>query len=242
MLKNYAVNSTLLQLALTLILILLSGFPVSADSEISPVSSEKYEILKRIRDKHEHTHAIRATVYQDRELAALKQPLHIKGTIILQMPGLLRWETSVPEKSVMVINSRTITQYYPDAKEAEIHKLSDNFIARNTISFFTSVMWGALGEMDNKFNIEISGEDDEIIVELVPLSKIVSRYLSSVVIFYSEQTGMPRGFEVTTPQGDKTVTRLADIEMDPEIGDETFKLKMPADVYVRDYTETMDFN
>jgi len=242
MLKKQVVKSIFLQLTLASFFILLSTFPASGGSGLEPISSDKYEILKKIKNQHEHTHSIKATVYQDKILTALKQPLHIKGSIILQMPGLLRWETSVPEKSVMVIDRKAITQYYPDAKEAEIHKLSDNFIARNTMSFFTSVMWGALEEMDKKFNVTISGEKDEIIVELIPLSKMVSKYLSSVVIFYSESTGMPQGFEVTTPQGDKTVTRLEDIEMDPEIGEETFKLKMPADVYVRDYTETVDFN
>lgn len=222
--------------------IILSVVTSAGGVHSSAEPSGGHDILEQIRQKHGNTQAIKATVHQDRKLHSLREPIHITGTIILQKPGILRWEAAAPEKTTMIIDRKTITKYYPDTEEAEIYRLSDNFIARSTMVFFSSVMWGALEEMEKKFSVETVRESDDIIVKLVPLSKIVSKYLSSVIIFYSEETGMPKGFEVETPKGDTTVTRLEDIIMDPDIGADTFTLKLPASVRVRDYTEEVDFN
>ena len=103
-------------------------------------------------------------------------------------------------------------------------------------------MWGALEKMDKRFKVDISGEKGILTVTLTPLSKMISKYLSSVIIFYNEKNGMPQGFEVSTPAGDRTVTRLEDVEMDPVISNDTFRLKLPPNVVVNDFTEEPDFN
>ncbi|HDY86576.1 MAG TPA: outer membrane lipoprotein carrier protein LolA [bacterium] len=236
------VNSIVVLLVISFFYILLPRPAVQGDSSLKSISSEKHAILESIKKKHKKTHSIKASVYQEKNLMALNKPVHVQGSVILEKSGMLRWEAVTPEKSIMIINRKTITMYYPDAKEAEIRRLSDNFIAQNTMSFFSSVMWGALDEMEKRFAVDISYNNDEVIVELTPLSKMVSRYLSSVIIFYNKQNGMPQGFEVKTPKGDRTITKLADIEVDPDINSDTFKLKIPADVIVRDFTKQMDFN
>jgi outer membrane lipoprotein-sorting protein len=53
---------------------------------------------------------------------------------------------------------------------------------------------------------------------------------------------MPQGFEVTTPKGDRTVTRIEDLTINPEIAPDVFTLKLPPDVRVRDYSVTVNTN
>lgn len=207
-----------------------------------PLTFQEGELLRHIRERHEKTRAIKATVIQDKTLVQLKEPVHVEGTVILEKQGMLRWEARVPEKSVTIIDRDTIRIYYPDDGEAEIHKLSDHFIARSTMTFFGSVMWGTMEDMEKRFIVSVRQSGGELLFELEPRSKIVSRYLSSIVIYYSSQTGMPRGFEVTTPRGDRTVTRIEELTVNPEIAADTFTLKLPSDVRVRDYTVTVDTN
>ncbi|MEN8264516.1 MAG: outer membrane lipoprotein carrier protein LolA [Nitrospirota bacterium] len=242
MLIKNDLNSIAVHLSLSFLLVLITAAAVSGSSSHRTASIEKSEIPENIRNSHRNTHSIKATVYQEKNLRALNKPVHVKGTVILEKPGMLRWEAFTPEKSIMVINRKTLTKYYPDAREAEIQSLSDNFIARNTMTFFSSVMWGALEKMDKRFRVDISGEEGTLTVTLTPLSKMVSKYLSSIIIIYDEKNGMPQGFEVRTPAGDKTVTRLEDVEMDPVISDDTFMLKLPPNVVVNDFTEEPDFN
>lgn len=79
--------------------------------------------------------------------------------------------------------------------------------------------------------------DSEIVFKLVPLSKIVGRYVSSLLIYYDEKTGVPQGFETITPKGEKTITRLSNIKINPEIEKDLFKLKLPEDVCITNNQE-----
>lgn len=235
-------NSISVLSILSFLLVLLFALSTADGKSTEKPIHDGMEILQHIREKHNNTHSIRATVYQDKNLAALKDPVHVEGTVILEKPGLLRWEAYVPEKSVTIIDRKTIQVYYPDEREAEIHKLSDHFIARNTMTFFGSVMWGEMENMEKRFAVSIHQVEGELSIQLEPRSKIVSRYLSSIIIRYNNQTGMPRGFEVTTPKGDRTVTRIEDLTVNPEIAPDAFTLKFPPEVRVRDYSVTVDTN
>ena len=239
--KNGANSISSLSVFLLLLVSLFALAASGASHPESPSHDEK-EILQHFREKHKDTHAIRATVYQDKNLVALKDPVHVEGTVLLEKPGLLRWEAHVPEKSVTIIDRDTMQVYYPDDKEAEIHKLSDHLIARSTMTFFGSVMWGDMENMEKRFAVSMHQDGGELRIQLQPRSRIVSRYLSSIIIRYNNQTGMPRGFEVTTPKGDRTVTRIDELMVNPEIDSDAFTLILPPDVRVWDYSVTVDTN
>ena len=112
-------NSVFVFSILSFLCVSLFTLTASSDSGSGTLSQDNNEVLEKIRGKHKNTHSIKATVYQDKNLSALKDPVHIEGTVILQKPGMLRWETHVPEKSVTIIDRDTIQVYYPDDKEAE---------------------------------------------------------------------------------------------------------------------------
>ncbi len=83
--------------------------------------------------------------------------------------------------------------------------------------------------------------DPEHIAAFIEGNKVTAPVIF-IIIFYNRQNGMPQSFEVKTPKGDRTVTKLADIEVDADINSGAFILKMPADVIVRDFTKEIDFN
>jgi len=235
-------EANVLSVLLAFLCVFSSIFAMSADASPRTSLLEKNDILEMIKEKHKNMRAIQAVVYQEKHLTALKEPVHIEGTVILEKPGMLRWESLIPEKSITIINRNTIQVYYPDEKVAEIHKLSDNFIARNTMVFFSSVMWGDMEDMEKRFAVSMSRDNGELRIQLEPHSRIVSRYLSSIIIHYDGLTGMPRGFEVTTPKGDKTVTRIEALTVNPDIAADAFTLNLPPDVRIRDYSVTIDTN
>ncbi len=201
---------------------------------------ERQEIVKNLKSLQKDIDSITAKVYQEKHISLLKKDIHIEGTVILHKPDMLRWETVSPDKSITVVDGKTMTVYHSDVNEAQVYNLSENFIARNTMNFFTSAMWGSLIEMEEKFTVNIFRKNSKIVFELIPLSKIVAGYLSSVVIFYNEKTGIPMGFEVTTPKGDRTVTELTDIKTNPAIKPDTFKINLPEDVWITNIFEEDD--
>jgi outer membrane lipoprotein-sorting protein len=199
--------------------------------------AEKEEIVEKFSELQKVIHSLCAAVIQEKHLAVLKKKVHIEGAVEMARPNMLRWEVAKPEKSITVINGETMTVYYPDAKEAQVYTLSENFIARNTMSFFITAMSGDLHEMEKRFSVSVFRNGGEIVFKLVPLSGIVSRYLSNIIVSYDETTGLPKGIEVTTPGSDRTITTLADIRINSEFRPETFKIKLPENVRITNKDE-----
>jgi outer membrane lipoprotein-sorting protein len=93
-------------------------------------------------------------------------------------------------------------------------------------------MSGALPELEKKFTVSVFRSEDDIVFRLVPISSIAGRYLAAVVIHYDKSSGIPKGIEMTTPRGDKTITRLSEVKTNPGLDAETFKIKLPSDVRI----------
>jgi outer membrane lipoprotein carrier protein len=205
------------------------NFPAASGSE---GSSENKIILERLSALRKDLHSIRADVSQEKQLAILRKKVYVSGAVTIAKPNRLRWEVSKPDRSVTVIDGETMTVYHPDLKEAQTYKLSENIMARNSLSLFASAMSGAIEELEKKFKVEVSSWENEIVLRLVPISRIAGRYLSSVTIYYDKAKGLPRAFEVLTPKGDSTLTKLENITINPPIDAETFRMKLPPDAWI----------
>lgn len=203
--------------------------------EVSP--ADKQKIFEKLHELSKGTFAIIATVNQEKQLVMLKEKILVDGTVTMQKPNMFRWEMVRPAKSITVIDGEEMTVYTPESKEAQVYSLSDNTMARTTMKFFSTTMWGSTTEMEKRFAVKTFRKDGEIVLKLTPLSKMVGKYLSSIIIYYDGDTGLPHGFEMTTPKSDKTVTRLSNIKINPEIKPDIFKLKLPEDVWVTNHSE-----
>lgn len=245
MLKSYVPRGKKINLrastACYCLLILILAFPfaiAASDDPFKEISGdEKQEILKRIGALQKDIHSICSSVSQEKMLSAMKDRIHVEGLVIMAKPNMLRWETVKPQKSITVIDGRTMTVYFPDEKEAQVYTLSENIIARNTMSFFSTAMGGDLSEMEKRFTVNMFRGDKGIIFKLTPLSKIAGRYISSLIINYDEATGLPMGFEITTAKGDRTVTTLSDIQSNYGTDPGIFKIKLPDDVTITNQFE-----
>lgn len=203
--------------------------------EVSP--PERQKIFEKFMGLTKGYHSITAAVHQEKQLSLLGEKIYIDGIVTMKKPNMLRWDIVKPAKSITVIDGKEMTVYHPEAKEAQVYTLSGNLIARNTLRFFTTALSGSLSEMEKSFSVNISRKEGEIVIKLIPLSKIAGRYLSSIIVYYKEETGLPLGFEMTTPKGDKTVTRLSNITVNPEIDTGTFSIELPKDVWITNSLE-----
>lgn len=223
------------------VLFIVLVFPVflhAASNAIEEISSaDRQKILNKLKELAKDTQTIAATVTQEKELFLLKEKVCVNGSVLMKKPDMFRWDMVKPDKAIMVIDSEMMTIYHPDVKEAQVFNLSENLIASNSLKFFTTTLWGSLTEIEKKFSVTLFRKDNELVFKLVPISKIVGRYLSTIFIYYDEKTGVPQGFEMITPKGEKTVTRLSNIKINPDIKTDLFKLKLPEDVCITNNPE-----
>lgn len=122
--------------------------------------------------------------------------------------------------------------YHPLAKEAQVYELAENIIASNTINFFSSSFNASLEELEKKFFLVVYRVPENVVFELRPKSKIISKFITSIHICYDEKNGLPSEFEITGAKGDITHTRLREIAVNPELGAKSFTLVLPEDVWI----------
>jgi outer membrane lipoprotein-sorting protein len=200
-------------------------------------AAEKQKLFERFSLLRRDIRAIHASVVQEKRSPSLKKKVVVKGSVTLARPNMLRWDVVKPERSITAIDGETMVVYHPAVREAQVYVMSENIIARNTMTFFSSVMSGDMGEMEARFRVEVFSNGSEVEIRLAPKSRMIALYLSGVVIHMDEKTALPTGFEVTTPRGDRTVTRLSNIKVNPEIRPGLFQLKLPSDVMITNRVE-----
>jgi|GEM_PF-1498866 len=198
---------------------------------------EQKIIVESLKKLQSGISSVVATIYQEKHLRVLKKDLQIRGSIILQKPNRLRMETAAPEQSITVVNGKTMTVYHPVEKEAEVYDFTEDIIAKNTMQFFNSIVWGSFKRLKERFKVKMLRDNNLIVFELSPLSSIIAKYLSSITIEYDAETGLPEEFTLITPGGDKIQTRLSDIKINTTIKPGTFDLILPADVWITNRIE-----
>ncbi|GJQ49135.1 putative outer membrane lipoprotein-sorting protein LolA [Candidatus Kuenenia stuttgartiensis] len=213
---------------------------VSCETLPSESSETNHNVFERFLELTQNNHSIIAKIHQEKHLSLLGKKVHIYGTLTMKKPNMLRWDINKPDKSIIAIDGKDMIVYHPEAKEAQIYSVSGNFTARNTMRFFSEILSGSLEEMEKKFTLEISREEDGISFHLTPKSKMARRYLSHIVIHYDKDSSIPSGIGMFTPKGDKIITRLSEVKINPEISADIFTIKLPADVLITNRRDTHD--
>jgi outer membrane lipoprotein-sorting protein len=197
--------------------------------------SERDRWFAEARERQKGITGLSAAVVQRKRDPLLKNEVVSRGKLSFRKPALLRWEVESPEKMVVVMDGRTVTTYYPARKEAERRDLQDDFASRAALGFFESGISASLTELERRFHVDLFRSDDEVVLRLIPRSKMLSRVIASIRIHQDPTEGRPRRFVVEGARGDRTETTFSGVTLNPDFPPDTFTLRLGPEVRV---TET----
>ena len=133
------------------------------------------------------------------------------------------------------MDGRTVTTYYPKRREAERRDMQDDFASRAALGFFESGISASLPELERRFHVDLFRSDGEVVLRLVPRSKMLSRVIASIRIQQDLVEWRPRRIVVEGARGDRTETTFSGVILNPEFPPDTFFLRLGPEVRV---TET----
>lgn len=206
--------------------------PTDAGMGTPLAETEKKAVIEHLNGLQKNINSITAKASQIKKTNLLKKELRSEGAVSLKKPNFMRWEINKPEKTITAVDGEKMTIYRPKAKEAELYDLSENIIARNAINFFSSSINMSLDELEKKFSVNIYRTSDNFVFELKPKSKMTSKYLEVIYIWYNKKNGLPSEFEVISSNSDKTHTWLTDIVVNPDLSPDMFRLTLPDEVWI----------
>ena len=165
----------------------------------------------------------------------LKNEVVSRGKLSFRKPDLLRWEVESPEQRIVVMDGRTVTTYFPKRKEAERRDMQDDFGTRAALGLFESGISPSLPELERRFHVDLFRSHDEVVLRLIPRSKMLSRSIASIRIHQDPVDGILRRIVVEGTRGDRTETTFSGVTFNPDFPPGTFTLPLGAEVRV---TET----
>jgi len=130
------------------------------------------------------------------------------------------------------MDGRTVTTYFPARKEAERRDLQDDFASRAALGFFESGISASLPELERRFHVDLFRSDDQVVLRLIPRSKMMSRVIASIRIHQDPVEGRPRRIVVEGARGDRTETTFSGVTLNPDFPPETFALRLGPEVRV----------
>ena len=222
-----------------LLALLLSPRPNLAEEAVpggkTISGAERDRWFEEDRKRQKEVTGLSASVVQRKRDPLLKNEAVSRGKLSFRKPASLRWEVESPERRIVVTDGRTVTTYYPQRKEAERRGMQDDFASSAALGFFESGISASLPELERRFQVDLSRSENEVVLRLIPRSKMLSRVIASIRIHQDPVEGRPRRIVVVGARGDQTETTFSGVILNPEFPPDTFSLRLGPEVRV---TET----
>jgi outer membrane lipoprotein-sorting protein len=214
-----------------LILLLLAALclrpPVAFAADGPVTGADRAALFERLRAGQAGVRAFRATVLQKKSSPLLLKEESVEGLLLFGNPDRFRWETSKPERLVVVADGQSMTVWSPDRNEAERYDQRDRFAARMAVEFMASGMGGSLADLERRFGVGVLRRGGMLEMTLTPKARWFRRAVASIAVFQREGQPIPERIVVAGPRGDRTETILRDVALNPPLPRDAFTLKLP---------------
>ena len=197
--------------------------------------AERDRWFEMVRERQKGVNGLSAEVVQRKRDPLLKNEAVSRGKLSFRKPASLRWEVESPERMVVVMDGRTVTTYYPKRREAERRDMQDDYASHAALGFFESGISASLPDLERRFRVDLFRSGGEVVLRLIPRSKMLSRVIASIRIHQDPVEGRPKRIMVEGARGDRIETTLSGVTLNPEFPPDTFTLRLGPQVRV---TET----
>ena len=209
-----------------------AGEAVPADSQIQ--GKERVEVIERLQERQRDVTSVRATVVQRKRHPLLTAEVISEGTLLFKRPNQVRWEVNRPDRTIIVIDGRTLLSYHPDRREAERRDLREDFGARAAVDFLTTGISLSVAELEKRFRVDLYRENEQLVLMLIPRSRLVAQAVASVAIRQGAEDAIPRQIVIVGQKGDRTEITLTHVTINPHLPEDAFTLRLGPEVRVTD--------
>ena len=166
--------------------------------------------------------ALDATFTQEQTRALLSRPLVSSGRIRFEKPSSLRWETTSPSTSVVVMNGTQLWMHVPDLGEPQELNMGDDPRVESLVRGLLVWLDGDLEAV--KKNYELTFVDGPpAVATLVPRDDILRGTVSSLQLTLAPDHRWVQQVTITEPDGDTTVLTLSEVSTPDDIPNDVFK-------------------
>ncbi len=165
-----------------------------------------------------HPDRLIADFIMKRKLVALSETLTSSGRFYLGGPGVLRWETQSPSKSVMVIKGDLAWIHYPEFNVTKAFDMSSDPAMKILAGHLLVLAGTDYSRLQERYQISELPAGGKA---LVPKAAEVRRLFSVIRVQLTEQS-VVRRVEMVSVSGDTTIIEFDRLQLNPEISPTIF--------------------
>ncbi len=151
-------------LAATLAAGVMAAGPVRAESA-APAASEA--ALQALEAAVGEVRTVQTAFVQEKHVAALRQPVRIRGTLAVEHPDRLAWRVTDPIRYTLVVRGARLRQWDEDTDSVQQVSLRGNPVFDVVTRQLQAWLGGRFDELSESFAVEMVSEDP-LIVAFVP--------------------------------------------------------------------------
>ncbi len=183
-------------------------------------------VLKALEDAGRGLKTMKAGFVEKKTLVLLDETTETKGTVLLQIPGRLRWDYTSPQPGVMMIKDGEFTRYVPQTKQVF------RGAAKGEADLLVGFGPGAAG-LGKKYAVTLAGEETIAgapawMLDLQPREK--GGLFAAIRLWVDKVRNIPVQTRLTEPTGDYTVIRFEQVVVNQPLPPPGFDLALPKDV------------
>ncbi len=207
-------------------MLLVSGAGAASPSSAPTTDPALWTKLTEIDARAQKITSLSADFEQKKFTALLRKPLVSAGHVYVK-GSIMRWDTQRPEQTVMLVSDKDFRLYYPAQKTVEVYPL-DRKVAELAASPLPRL--GVLKERFSFLQIPVAEMDPKadaekcIAMKLTPLQEELREHVQEVRVLLDVAAAHIVQAELTDADGDRTVIRFSNVQVNADVGDLDLKL------------------
>ncbi len=184
-------------------------------------------VLKSLERAGRSLKTMQASFLETKVIVLLEEKQESRGTVMMHIPGRLRWNYETPQPSVLLIKQDKFARYIPASKQ--VFRGS----ARGEADLLVGFGPGAAG-LGKKYQVTLLGEEavegcSTHVLDLKP-SAGGSGLFSAIRLWVDRERSIPLQTRLTEPTGDHTTIRFERVRINEALPAKAFDLDLPGDV------------
>jgi len=167
---------------------------------------------------------------QERHLSLFTEPLRSEGFLCFAKPGRIRWETTLPYKSILVSDGSAVAQFEWADDHWKKLDLGLGDALQNVVSQIAGVMDGRYAQDQRTYQASVTNTADEYIITLVPKNESMRKMMAAIEVHLAADLKGTRRVVLRETGGDYTDIQFSDQHVNFTLPPKTFDRNAPVDI------------
>lgn len=209
--------------------LLIAVLAPAADAPKQTAVADPKPILADLQQKMSSLTSVYLEFTQERQLKLFAEPLKSEGVMLIDRPGLIRWETTSPYQSILLGSQKSVAQFeFADGKWKKL-KLGFPQMLKRVMDQMTLMHQGKIDALTSDFTVTVS-TGAVTVVTMVPKDENVRAMLAALEIHLHSDLSATREVVMREPGGDFTRIIFNREKRDVKFPEKTFDQTKPTEL------------